>query len=161
MSHDANIARRLAARFAPACWVGFCVRVVDAATRETGDAITRTPDHYLAAAWAPAVDGPNRWPEAVVIGSPTASRALESLLLHLPADVPIYLAGLDDVDAALAASILLAGDRNLEGYQRQAIATFIAAERGRVERAIASRYSDRDAAFERFRDVVVGARDRS
>ena len=69
-----------------------------------------------------------------------------------------FPAGLDDVDAALAASILLAADRNLEAYQRDAMSAFIVAEQARVARVIASRYSDRDAAFERFRDVVVGPR---
>ena len=100
---DARVARRLAARFAPECWIVLCVRVVSAATHETADAVTSTPDHYLAAAWTPPVSGPARWPEAVVIGSPTATRALDALLRHLPAEASLYLAALDDVDAALAA----------------------------------------------------------
>ena len=163
MAHyaDAHIARRLAATYTRACWIGLCVRVIDAATHESDDAITRTPDHYLAAAWAPADRSPGRWPEAVVIGSPTASRTIETLLQHLPADASLFLSGLDDVDAALAASILLAADRNLEPYQRQAVEAFVRAERDRVERIIASRYSDRDPAFERFRDAIVGRSDRN
>ena len=68
---DARVARRLAARFAPECWIVLCVRVVAAATHETADAVTSTPDHYLAAAWPPPRSGPAHWPEAVVIGSPT------------------------------------------------------------------------------------------
>ncbi len=158
MAHDAvaRIARRLAPVFTRECWTGLCVRVIDAATHETGDTITHTPDHYLAAAWAPAAHAPSRWPEAVVIGSPTASRTIETLLQHLPGDASLFLAGLDDVDAALAASILLAADRNLETYQREAVEAFVRAEHARVERIIASRYSDRDPAFERFRDAVVG-----
>lgn len=158
MAHDADarIARRLAPACTRECWIGLCVRVIDAAAHETGNAITRTPDHYLAAAWAPADRAPSRWPEAVVIGSPTASCTIETLLRHLPGDAALFLAGLDDVDAALAASILLAADRNLEPYQREAVEAFVRAEHARVGRIIASRYSDRDPAFERFRDAVVG-----
>lgn len=162
MAHDAEarIARRLASRFSCDCWVVLCVRVVEAATHETGDSIVHTPDHYLAAAWAPANERPIRMPEAVVIGSPTASRAIEALLRHVPDGCALFLAGLDDVDAGLAARILLAADRNLEPYQREAIESFARAEQERLQRVIAARYSDRDVAFERFRDVVVGTRGR-
>jgi hypothetical protein len=155
---DARVARRLAARFAPECWVVLCVRVVAAATHETADAVTSTPDHYLAAAWSPPVSGPAHWPEAVVIGSPTATRALDALLRHLPAEASLYLAALDDVDAALAAGILLAADGNLEPYQREAIEAFVHGERERVRVGIASRYTDADPGFERFRAVVLGDR---
>jgi hypothetical protein len=157
---DARVARRLAARFAPECWIVLCVRVVAAATRETADALTSTPDHFLAAAWPPPASGPARWPDAVVIGSPTATRTLEELLRHLPAEASLYLAGLDEVDAALAAGILLAADRNLEPYQREAIEAFVDSERERVQSAIASSYSDRDPGFERIRAVVLGNRGR-
>ena len=157
---DARVARRLTARFSPECWIVLCVRVIAGATQESADAVTRTPDHYLAAAWPPPVAGPAHWPDAVVIGSPTATRALEELLRHLPADASLFLAGLDDVDAALAAGILLAADRNLEPYQREAIEAFVHAEHERVRLAIASRYTDRDPGFERFRAVVLGDRAR-
>jgi len=153
---DAQVARRLAARFDPECWIVLCVRVVAAATHETATAVTSTPDHYLAAAWPPPASGPTHWPEAVVIGSPTATRALAELLRHLPAAASLHLVGLDEVDAALAAGILLAADRNLEPYQREAIAAFVASERQRVQTASTSRYTDRDPGFERFRAVVLG-----
>ena len=155
---DARVARRLAARFTADCWIVLCVRVVAAVTHETAAAVTSTPDHYLAAAWPPPRSGPAHWPEAVVIGSPSATRALEGLLHHLPAEASLYLAGLDEVDAALAAGILLAADRNLEPYQREGIEAFVDSERERVRGAIASRYTDRDPGFERFRAVVLGDR---
>jgi len=155
---DAWVARRLAPRFVPECWIVLCVRVVAAATHETDAAVTSTPDHYLAAAWPPPALGPAHWPEAVVIGSPTASHALEGLLRHLPAGASLYLAGLDEVDAALAAGILLSADRNLEPYQREAIEAFVDSERDRVRVAITSRYTDCDPGFERFRAVVLGDR---
>ncbi|GIK86000.1 MAG: hypothetical protein BroJett026_14810 [Betaproteobacteria bacterium] len=153
---DAGVARRLAPRWAPDAWTGVCVRVVAAATREDGGARVTTPDHYLAAAWAPAVRGPARWPEAVVIGSPTVTRALDELFRHLPDGAMLFLAARDDVDAALAADILLACDRNLEPYQAQAVAAFARDERERVREAIARRYTDSDSGFERFRARVLG-----
>jgi hypothetical protein len=162
MAHeaDARIARRLAPEFTRDCWIGLCVRVIEAGSHESRDAVMRTPDHYLAAAWAPVQRAPVRWPEAVVIGSPTASRAIATLLEHLPDDAVLFLAGVDDVDAALAASILLEADRSLEAYQREAVERFVHAEHDRMARAIASRYTDRDPAFERFRDAVVRGGDR-
>jgi hypothetical protein len=57
----------------------------------------------------------------------------------------------------LAAEILLAGDRNLEPYQREGIAEFITAERERTRMATIERYMDRDAGFERFRARALTA----
>jgi hypothetical protein len=152
----AQFARRLAARFEPGCWVGLVIRAIPAAEHARDGVTVRTPDHFLGAAWAPPDGAPTRWPEAVVIGSPTADNALAELLRHVPADTRLYLAGADDVDAALAAEILLAADRNLEAYQRDALAVFIDAQRTRARAAIAQRYTDRDAGFERFRARVLG-----
>jgi hypothetical protein len=153
---DARVARRLAPRWSPDAWTGVCVRVVPAATREDGDARVTTPDHFLAAAWPPAQRLPVRWPEAVVIGSPSASRALDELIRHLPEGATLFLASLDDVDAALAADILLACDRNLERYQAEGVAAFARGERERVRTEIARRYTDTDPGFERFRARVLG-----
>ena len=148
------LSRRLSARCSGDTWIGACVRVVDAARREGTDAVEHTPDHYLAAAWAP--DAPrSRWPDAVVIGSPAADNALALLLNHVPDGAKLFLADLDSVDAALAARILLAADRNLEPYQRDGIASFVAAEDARVASRIAAGYTDRDQGFERFRARVL------
>lgn len=162
MAHAAarGFVRRLAARWNPACWTGIVVRAIPARELVDAGARVRTPDHFLAAAWPPAERGPARWPEAVVVGSPAADNALGELFAQLPGDARLFLAGVDDVDAALAAEILLAGDRNLEPYQREALAAFIAAERERARAAIAVRYTDRDPGFERFRARVLGARTR-
>jgi hypothetical protein len=153
---EAGVARRLAATPMPADWVGVCVKVVPARSESTPAGVEHTPEHYLAAAWPPGADGWTRWPEAVVIGSPTPTRTLSELLRHLPARARLHLAGLDDVDAELAARILLAADRNLEPYQRAAVAAFADAQRARTLAFIVARYSDRDPAFERFRGRVVG-----
>jgi len=150
-----GIARRLLAQHEHGCWTGLIVRVVPAAEHDAGGTIVRTPDHYLGAVWAPPAAVPTRWPEAVVIGSPEADAALVELMRHVPAAARVYLADRDGVDAALAAQILLAGDHNLEPYQRTALATFITGERRRQAAAIAQRYGDRDPAFERFRARVV------
>lgn len=153
---DDHVARRLAPRWSAEGWTGVCVRVVAAATHEDDSARISTPDHFLAAAWAPAMHGPSRWPEAVVIGSPTATRALAELLRHLPEGATLFLASLDDVDAALAADILLACDRNLESYQAKAVGAFAEAERERLRGVVARRYTDSDPGFERFRARVLG-----
>jgi hypothetical protein len=154
----ARLRRRLAPRFERGCWTGLIVRAIPAREFEEGGQAVRTPDHYLGAAWPPADEAPVRWPEAVVIGSPSPDNALVELFRHLPAERRLYLAGVDDVDAALAAEILLAADRNLEPYQREALAAFIAAEHERTRGVIADRYSDRDPEFERFRRRVLGTR---
>jgi hypothetical protein len=153
---DARVARRLAPRWSADAWTGICVRVVAATTREEGGVRVATPDHFLAAAWPPASRAPSRWPEAVVIGSPTATRAIGELLRHLPEDAMLFLATRDDVDAALAADILLACDSNLEAYQAEGVAAFARAERERVRAEVARRYTDDDPGFERFRARVLG-----
>lgn len=154
---EGRVARRLAVRPSADTFVGVCVHVLDAAERAEGGARIATPDHWLAAAWPPPASGPSRWPEAVAIGSPTATHALDLLLRRLPEGATLFLAGRDDVDAALAAEILLEADRNLEPYQREGVVRFVEAERARTRRAIAERYTDRDAGFERFRARVLGA----
>jgi len=131
------------------------VRVIPAQERDEDGVRIRTPDHFLGAAWAPSPALPSRWPDVVVIGSPAADNALSELFVHLPHDARVFLAGIDDVDAALAARILLAADRNLERYQRDALDAFIAAERARIDAAIVSWYTDRDQAFLRFRDRLL------
>ena len=148
------VAARLAARCSDAAWIGVCVRVVEAATVDRPALVTRTPDHYLAAAWAPGAPR-SRWPDAVVIGSPGPDDALALLLRHVPMSARLFLADLDSSDAALAARILLAADRNLEPYQRDGIAAFVAARDAQDEAHIASGYSDRDEGFERFRARVL------
>ena len=148
----AIVVRRLSPRFDEADWIGACVRVVE--PRVSGG--VATPPHFLAAAWAPGAPR-SRWPDAVVIGSPAADHALAELIRHLPSGAKLYLAGLDEVDAALAARILLAADRNRERYQRDGVAAFVASEEARVAARIASTYTDRDEGFERFRARVLAA----
>jgi hypothetical protein len=152
----ALIARRLAARYESGCWSGAVVRAIDAASREIDRVRVATPDHYLGVAWMPACGLPPRYPDVVVIGSPHADNAIAELLVHVPSDAKLWLAGRDDVDLALAADILLASDRNLESYQREALAAFAARERDRTQAVIASRYTDDDADFERFRATALG-----
>jgi hypothetical protein len=152
----ALLAHRLSARCGDDTWIGTCVRVFEAARREGSEAVEHTPDHYLAAAWAPGAPR-SRWPDAVVIGSPAADDALALLLRHVPGGAKLFLTDLDSVDAALAARILLAADRNLEPYQRDGIAAFVAAEEARVASCIAAGYTDRDEGFERFRARVLDA----
>jgi hypothetical protein len=147
----AAIRRRLAPRFDVQAWPVLVVKAVPEQAVEGAEAIVRTPAHWLAAAWQPAARGPQRLPEAVVIGSPAADNALAELCPRLPADASLWLAGLDAVDGALAADILLAADRNLEDYQRAALLHFAQAERARLASRVAREYTDHDAGFARFR----------
>ena len=144
--------RRLAPRFAIDVWPVLVVNVLPAQVLDTG---ARVPAHWMAAAWPPASNGPTRWPEAVVIGSPAADNALAEVCQRLPSDARLFLVDTDAVDAALAAEILLAADRNLEAYQREGITAFMAAERKRIAARLASDYSDHDPGFARFRDSLT------
>jgi len=150
-------ARRLVIEPGPATWIGLVVCVALAQEREATDRILRLPAHYLGAAWPPFEIGPSRWPECVVIGSPRADNAIVELFARLPADAKLFLADSDAVDGALAGQILLASDRNLEPYQREAINAYVASERARTAARIASDYHDRDAGFERFRASVLAS----
>lgn len=147
-------ARRLRSRAAPDCWIGIVLRVIDAERHEGPAEVIHTPDHYLAAAWAPPAVGPTRWPEAVALGSPQAGNALAELFLRLPPEATLHLAGRDEVDVALAAAIVRHTDRNLEAYQIAALDRFIAAERAAETLRILERYTDSDPGFDRFRAAV-------
>jgi hypothetical protein len=144
--------RRLTPRFSVEAWPVIVVNVVASQLLDTG---TRVPAHWMAAVWPPATSGPTRWPEAVVIGSPSADNALAELCQRLPAEAKLFLVDTDAVDAALAAEILLAADRNLEGYQREGIWAFVASERKRIAARIANDYTDDDPGFARFRDSLT------
>jgi hypothetical protein len=148
-------ARRLVGEPTPATWLGLVVHVVREQECGEGVARMRLPAHFLGAAWAPFERGFSRWPECVVIGSPRAENAIAELLEQLPPDATLFLADLDALDGALAAEILLASDRNLEAYQREGLASFVAAERARTARIVHGRYTDRDAGFERFRAEIL------
>jgi hypothetical protein len=148
----ATFRRRLVARFSTAAWLVLVVKVVAAQSQADG---RRVPDHWLAAAWTPLDDGPTRWPEAVVIGSPAADNAIAELCTRLPDDARLHLVDPDAVDAVLAAQILLAADRNLEPYHRNGLTAFIAAERTRIAARVASGYTDQDPRFAAFRDALT------
>ena len=145
----ASFRRRLATRFSADAWSVVVVKVVGAQSLADG---ARVPDHWLAAAWPPPADGPTRWPESVVIGSPSADNAIAELCTRLPRDARLHLVHADAVDAALAAQILLHADRNLEPYHRHGLTAFIAAERARTTARVIAGYSDHDPRFAAFRD---------
>jgi hypothetical protein len=147
---SARVAARLLPRFDVDAWPALCVRVVSPGPRDDGSGL-HAPAHYLAAAWSPCARGPQRWPEAVALGSPDADRALAELLAQLPETARLFLVTPDDVDGALAAAIVLAVDRHLEDYQRAGLEAFVAHEQARTRQLIADRYTDRDEGFERFR----------
>jgi hypothetical protein len=147
---SARVAARLGSRVVVDAWPAVCGRVVSAGEGDAGTGLS-TPAHYLAAAWSPCARGPQRWPEAVALGSPDADRALAELLAQLPETASLFLVTPVDVDGALAAAIVLGVDRHLEDYQRAGLEAFVAHEQARTRERIADRYTDRDAGFERFR----------
>ena len=143
--------RRLATKYDPSLYSVLLVSVVPEGHIELGDTWVNTLQHWMAAAWLPPAHGPMRWPEAVVIGSPSPDHALAELCGRLPFDAKLFLVDSDAVDAALAAEILLRSDRNLEQYQRDGIGAYIAAEHARVSARIQQDYTDHDPGYARFR----------
>jgi hypothetical protein len=147
--------RRLAARYDTSVYPVLLVKVVPDGGLQFGNIWVNTPQHFMAAAWLPAEQGANLWPEAVVIGAPAPDNALAELCRRIPRDARLFLVDADSVNAALAAEILLRSDRNLEAYQRDGIAAFIEAERARVSARIEQDYSDLDESYARFRATLT------
>ncbi|MEP7209081.1 MAG: hypothetical protein ABI920_19265 [Casimicrobiaceae bacterium] len=171
--------RLLARDDAPHCWAGLMVRIVPyvphaptapsapvdsgvaaaAAKRSlaSADPVDQAgvPHHFLGAAWPPASGGLARWPEVVVIGSPAPDNALAELFVHVPADAPLYLGSLDELDGAPAAEILCPAAANLEPYPRAGAEALMAAERERRRTVIQAQFTDRNSGFERFRRTLL------
>lgn len=140
------VSSRLARHSDEATHVVAVVRVFDAAETDTPDRRTRTPEHWLAAAWA--LPMPARWPDAAALGSPSGERALLELLTRLGGEARATLVDAHELDMALAADIVLCVDRNLEPYQREGLRAFAGRWREAEAASIASRYTDRDPGFE-------------
>ena len=148
---------RLLARPEPGCWIAIVARAIDAATRDTGAAREHTPAHYLVGAWAPGDDGLYpRLPEFAAIASPDGERALRELFAHLPAQARVCLVDERHADTELLAQMVLACDRNLEAYQREALERFAAQRRQALLERIRTGYTDRESGFQRFRDRLLG-----
>ena len=152
---SAHFRRRLAARCDPSIYPVLLVKVVPDGGVQFGNIWVNTPQHFMAAAWLPAEQGPTIWPQAVVIGAPAPDNALAELCRRIPRDARLFLVDADSVNAALAAEILLRSDHNLEPYQREAVAAFIEAERARVSARIEQDYSDLDEGYARFRATLT------
>ena len=153
----ARLASRLAPLWQPGCFVGVVARVIEATERDEPDGSrTELPAHFIGAAWPPATAVPDRWPDAVVIASPTSERALLELLRQLPSDATLHLVRAEAVDFGLAVEIVRTGDRNLQPWQRDALGEFLARWRDAERTAIRQRFSDRDDGFERFVGKVTG-----
>jgi len=148
---------RLIPRPEPGCWIAIVVKAIDAAMHEMVALRERTPAHYLVGAWAPGDGGLYpRLPEFAAIASPDGERALRELFTHLPAQVRVHLVDERHADVELLAQMVLACDRNLEAYQREALERFAAQCRQALHERIRRRYTDRESGFERFRDRLLG-----
>lgn len=148
-------ARRLAPVWSVDCHVGAVAQVILTDERTQDGATVRVPAHFVAAAWPPAGQGPTRWPDAVIIASSDPEGALAELLSRLPDDARLHLVPAPETDFALAVTIVMEADRNLEDWQRAALRDFVRDWREAEREAILQRYSDRDAGFERFMDAVT------
>jgi hypothetical protein len=147
--------RRLATRCDGTVYPVLLVKVVPDGGVQFGNIWVNTPQHFMAAAWLPAEQGPSMWPEAVVIGAPAPDNALAELCRRVPRTARLFLVDSDSVNAALAAEILLRSDRNLEAYQREGITAFLEAERARVSARIEQDYGDLDEGYARFRALLT------
>ena len=153
----ARQAWRLAPDWQPGCFVGTVARAIEARARDVpGGSPEDRPAHYVGAAWPPAEAAPHRWPDAVVIASPNAERALLELLLQLPADTRLHLVQPESVDFALAVEIVRTADRNLQPWQRDALGAFLDDWRAAEREAIRQRFTDIDDGFEQFVERLTG-----
>ncbi len=143
---------RLTRRWRDGVWVGCVFRAV--AATDTLHA------HYIAAAWEPPpADEPPliaRLPDATYLAPHESERALLGLVDSLPSAARLCLAGPKHVDPALVAQVVLSADRNLTPALKEALAAFVGAEQARNEHAIRETYTDRDAAYEAFKQKLFG-----
>ena len=71
-------------------------------------------------------------------------------------DARVALVDEEHADALVLAQMVLACDRNLEDWQREALQHFVARLEARRLDEIRARYDDREAGFERFRGRLLG-----
>jgi len=145
----ATLRARLLPQHRPGCWLGLVIR-----------AFGGELPHWLVAGWAADAAGLYaRLPEFAAIASPDADRALAQLFAHVPPDAGVFLVSPEQVDAALVAQMVLAVDRNLQAWHRDALQAFVAAQREADLARIRDRYTDRDDGFERFARCLTGGHD--
>src|SRR5256885_17047382 len=141
--HLYRYARRLASDPEPGCWFGFVIRAIPSAPKTIDGVTIQAPDHYLTAAWQPTAGLLSRLPDVVAIGSPTATRALAELFVHLPKDARLHLVERDVVDAALLAGIVALPGTHLQPHQRGDVYKIAEQERARARAAIAGHFFER------------------
>lgn len=156
-----ELAARIAKQWTPDCWFGFIVEAVpesfeDADGDDGGVERVHHPAHFLVAAWEP-VDAPPlpQLPSAAAIVSGTVANAAAELLRLCDRTAPLAMLGRDDVNAAVVADMIIAGDRNLAPRYRDGLERFVADERARWRARIASDYTDRDEGYERFKAQLL------
>lgn len=158
---DADALRELAARIVanwhPGCWFGFVIEGIPETYEETEDERIHRPAHFLVAVWQPVVAPPlPQLPHAAAIVSPDASRAAAELLRLLPADAPVLMLRREEANAGLVADMIIAADRHLDPFYRDALEAFVAHERATWQAEIAREYSDHDEGFEHFKAQLLG-----
>jgi len=154
-----ELAARVTRTWQPACWFGFIIEAIPEETSadEEGAEPVLHPAHFLVAAWPPVDEPPlPHMPAGAAIVSRHVIHAAAELLRLVPRDVPIVMLGRDAVNTVLVTDMILAGDRHLDQWYRVRLEAFAESEREQWRQEIGRDYSDRDEAFERFKQRILG-----
>jgi hypothetical protein len=152
-----ELARRIAAHWAPDCWFAFVIEALPESIEQEGEDTVHHPPHFLVGVWEPVPAPPlGQLPNAAAIVSRTAQHAAAELLRLVPKDAKLLMLRREDVNAALIADMILCADSTLDGYYRSALEAFVVTERERWRAMIASDYTDRDEGFEKFKSALFG-----
>ena len=128
---------RLLGNWQPGAWTAAMRAVMAPATEfvttAAGTVVESYPPQRLLLLWPPQrLDAPllGRWPQQLQLSGLPADEAAESLLAGLPGDAMLWLhAGVQDIDWALAAEIVLTHQPALRPFQAAGLRSFIDAER--------------------------------
>ena len=128
---------RLLAGWQPGAWTAALREVMAPATEFVttagGTVVESYPLHRLLLLWPPQrLDAPllGRWPQQVLLSALPADQAAEALLAGVEGEAPLWLhPGVQDIDWALAAEIVLTHQTALRPFQAAGLRSFIEAER--------------------------------
>ena len=128
---------RLLASWQPGAWTAAMREVMAPATEfvttAAGTVVESYPPQRLLLLWPPQrLDAPllGRWPQQVLLSALPADQAAEALLAGVEGEAPLWLhPGVQDIDWALAAEIVLTHEPALRPFQAAGLRSFIDAER--------------------------------
>ena len=128
---------RLLESWQPGAWTAAMREVMAPATEfittAAGTVVESYPPQRLLLLWPPQrLDAPllGRWPQQVQLSALPADEGAEALLAAVPGDAPLWLhPGVQDIDWALAAEIVLTHQPALRLFQAAGLRSFIDVER--------------------------------